>query len=134
MTYFKGKNYLFFLVLIAFFCAAQLIYSAEVDETFSKAAFHAADQNKDGYVDEAEYSADIIDAFVDLDKNSNKKIEKNELIEPDINDFKETDSNKDNVLTLDEIMQGKMDDYKSIDKNKDGLLSVEETILYDKAQ
>jgi len=134
MTAFKKKNYLFYLVSIAFFAATQLAHSAEIDEPFSKAAFHAADQNKDGFVNEAEYSADIIDAFVDLDKNNNKKIEKNELIEPDMTDFKETDSNKDNVLTFDEIMQGKMDDYQSIDKNKDGLLTVEETILYDKAQ
>ena len=134
MNAFKSKNYLLFSILISLFAATQSLYSAEVDKAFSKAAFHAADHNKDGYINEAEYAANIIETFVAMDKNKDEKIEKNELIDPNIEKFKKIDSNNDNMLTFNEIMQSKMDDFEAIDKDKDGRLSLKETIAYDKAQ
>ncbi len=125
-----GACFLFFIAITNM----SAVYAAEVSEEFSKAAFQAADQNKDGFVDEAEFAMDTITSFVELDNDNNKSLDKSELIDPNMDAWRKRDINSDNVLTLKEIMQGKMKDFQIIDKNKDGLLSEDEVILYDKAQ
>jgi Ca2+-binding EF-hand superfamily protein len=109
-----------------------MTYSAEeVNNTFSQAAFEAADQNKDGVIDEAEYVSDFVAGFVALDDDKDRKIHKEELANHDPKSFADSDINQDGYLSLDEVMDTKLEDFDAADANNDGVLSLQEVTQYD---
>jgi Ca2+-binding EF-hand superfamily protein len=106
----------------------------EANHAFSQATFEAADQNKDGFIDETEYVSDFVTGFMTLDDDKNRKIHKNELADHDPESFAKSDINKDGYLSLDEIMEIKLKDFKTADTNSDGVLSLQEVSQYDASQ
>lgn len=116
----------FVLMVISSFAGAE-----EASNSFSQAAFEAADQNNDGVIDEAEYVSDFVTGFVALDDDKNRKIHKNELANHDPKTFSASDLNQDGYLSLDEVMSIKLKDFETADANSDGVLSLQEVTQYD---
>ncbi len=114
-----------FIVMISFAGAE------EASNSFSQAAFEAADQNDDGVIDEAEYVSDFVTGFVALDDDKDRKIHKNELANHDPKTFATSDLNQDGYLSLDEVMSIKLKDFETADANSDGVLSLQEVTQYD---
>lgn len=85
--------------------------------------FAAADANKDGRVDRAEYEKRMMDVFYLADVNKDGVLEIEEVAVVERSVFERADTDNNDKVTLREFMIVRMADFDAADTNKDGALS-----------
>ncbi len=84
----------------------------------------AADTNKDGKIDKAEYQKFMEVTFVTYDVNKDGNLEWSEVKEIiPVAVFKAADANGNNALSRSEFMTQVMKDFEAADRNADGALN-----------
>lgn len=84
----------------------------------------AADANKDGKIDKAEYQKFMEVTFVTYDVNKDGNLEWSEVKEIiPVAVFKAADANGNNALSRSEFMTQVMKDFEAADRNADGALN-----------
>jgi hypothetical protein len=101
---------------------------------FSRTTFIAADQNRDGVIDEAEFASDVAAAFAGEDRNSDYQLAQAELPEAPSGTFERIDSDRSGALSFKELVQAKMGEFQRADANGDGVLSIGEVMRFNAAQ
>jgi Ca2+-binding EF-hand superfamily protein len=101
---------------------------------FSRTTFVAADENRDGVIDEAEFASDVAAAFAGEDRNRDYQLARAELPEAPSGTFERIDSDRSDVLSFKELMQAKMGEFQRADANGDGVLSISEVMRFNAAQ
>jgi EF hand len=101
---------------------------------FSRTSFLAADQNRDGKVDEAEFASDVAAAFAGEDRNMDYQLARAELPEAPSGSFERVDSDRSGALSFKEVTQAKMAEFQRADANADGALSMDEVMRFNAAQ
>lgn len=98
-------------------------------EQEQRAAFAAADTNGDGVIDEAEFAADAIKAFVHHTPDGDEVI----LIEdlpPELHAHAaEVDANGDGQLSFEEVRAFKLRQFHALDTNNDHVLTLDEVLM-----
>lgn len=100
-----------------------------VTEELERALFRAADLDGDGFLDEAEFAADIIAAFVALDANRDGVLTPDELVGVSPQTFARIDTNGDGVITLDEVRLHKLAAFTAADRDLTGRVSMAEMLF-----
>lgn len=100
-----------------------------VTEELERALFRAADLDGDGFLDEAEFAADVIAAFVGLDANGDGVLTQDELVGVSAGTFARIDTNNDGVITLDEVRVHKLAAFTAADRDLTGRLSMAEMLF-----
>jgi len=100
-----------------------------VTEELERALFRAADLDGDGFLDEAEFAADIIAAFVGLDANRDGVLTPDELVGVSAATFARLDTNNDGVITLDEVRLQKLAAFTAADRDLTGRVSMAEMLF-----
>ncbi len=101
---------------------------------FSRTTFTAADQNRDGVIDEAEFASDVAAAFAGEDRNRDYQLARAELSEAPSGTFERIDSDRSGSLSFKELMQAKLQEFQRADANGDGVLSISEVMRFNAAQ
>jgi hypothetical protein len=104
--------------------------------TTSELAFHAADTDGSGTVDEAELAADQAKRFQRLDLDGDRALSASELDAHDAARFKTIDADGDGKLSFDEVMAAKLRDLGAADGDGDGdgRLSYDEVVRFEAKQ
>jgi len=100
-----------------------------VTEELERALFRAADLDGDGFLDEAEFAADVIAAFVGLDANGDGVLTPDELVGVSAATFARIDTDNDGVITLDELRVQKLAAFTRADRDLTGRLSMAEMLF-----
>lgn len=100
-----------------------------VTEELERALFRAADLDGDGSLDEAEFAADVIAAFVGLDANGDGVLTPDELVGVSAATFARIDTNGDGVITLDEVRLHKLNAFAAADRDLSGRVSMAEMLF-----
>ena len=95
-----------------------------------KKAFEEADQNKDGFVDPAEYYERVNEVFYEADANRDGTLDPKELDAAVVihTDFSSVDTNGDGRVTLIEFFGERARTFQQVDKNGDSALSEDEVV------
>jgi Ca2+-binding EF-hand superfamily protein len=101
---------------------------------FDRTTFDAADRNRDGVVDEAEFAGDVAAAFAGEDSNLDSQLARAELPDAPPGSFDRIDSDHNSVISFKELMQVKLDEFRRTDTNGDGVLSMNEVMRYNASQ
>lgn len=99
-------------------------------DTQIRAAFAAADVNKDGVVDLDEGAADAILVFASLDTNRDGFLVVGELKNHDPMRFKRADRDGDGKLSLAEVAADRVYEFFLIDVNRNGVVTIDEVLIY----
>ena len=100
-----------------------------VTEELERALFRSADLDGDGFLDEAEFAADIIAAFVGLDANGDGVLTPDELVGVSAARFARIDTNNDGVITIDEVRLHKLNAFTAADRDLTGRVSMAEMLF-----
>ncbi len=100
-----------------------------ITEQLERAMFRAADLDGDGFLDEAEFAADIIAAFVGLDIDDDGVLSPDELVGVSERAFARIDANADGVITLDEVRLRKLNAFAAADRALTGRVSMAEMLF-----
>lgn len=100
-----------------------------VTEQLERSMFRAADIDGDGFLDEAEFAADVIAAFVALDADGDGVLTPAELAGVDAARFAAIDSNGDGVVSVDEVRVQKLNAFTRADRDLDGRVSMAEMLF-----
>jgi Ca2+-binding EF-hand superfamily protein len=101
---------------------------------FSRITFAAADQNRDGVIDEAEFASDVAAAFAGQDANHDEKLTQSELAGAPPGTFERLNTSHTGALTFKEVRQAKLAEFQRADTNGDGVLSWSEVEQYNARQ
>jgi Ca2+-binding EF-hand superfamily protein len=93
-----------------------------------KKAFEEVDQNKDGFVDPAEYYERVNEVFYEADANRDGTLDPKELDAAVVihTEFSSVDTNGDGKVTLIEFFGERARTFQQVDKNGDSELSEDE--------
>jgi hypothetical protein len=98
-------------------------------EELERALFRAADLDGDGFLDEAEFAADIVAAFVGLDTNGDGVLTPDELVGVSAASFARIDTDGDGMITLDELRVQKLSTFIAADRDLTGRVSMAEMLF-----
>lgn len=98
-------------------------------EELERALFRAADLDGDGALDEAEFAADVIVAFLALDADGDGGLTPDELAGVRAATFARIDTDGDGVVTLDEVRLRKLSTFAAADRDLDGRVSMAEMLF-----
>ena len=106
--------------------------------TASRAAFEAADLDRDGYISLAEFHKNALQAWHALDTNRDGWIDLDELsVLPKVlrvsllGSLKRADRDGDLKLSFKEVMNARMADFDAADTNRDDRLSLAEVLAFE---
>ncbi|MGD9510751.1 MAG: hypothetical protein AB7I59_00715 [Geminicoccaceae bacterium] len=94
-----------------------------------RAAFAAADTNRDGVIDEAEFAADVITAFVAHDADLDEVVIITDLPVELRGHAARVDVDVDGRLSFEEVRAFKLRQFELLDANGDLLLELEEIVI-----
>jgi|GEM_PF-1193426 len=100
-----------------------------VTEELERSLFRAADLDGDGSLDEAEFAADIIAAFVGLDADGDGVLTEGELIGLGAERFARVDTDGDGAISLDEVRLRKLSAFAAADRDLSGRVSMAEMLF-----
>ena len=109
--------------------AGPAVARSVLSEDQQRAAFAAADTNGDGVVDEAEFAADIVTAFVAHDSDLDEIVIIEHLPGELHRQAAEVDADADGRLTFREVRAFKLCQFEELDANGNHLLEVEEVVM-----
>jgi len=105
--------------------------AAPVTEERVRAAFAAADVNKDSVIDIDEAVGDVILVFAARDTNKDGFLVMEELKGHDPARFKRADRDGDGKLSMAEVAADRVYDFFLIDVNRDGVVTIQEVLAYE---
>lgn len=100
----------------------------QVTDQLQRAAFSAADLNRDGVIDEAELAADAVAAFVNLNTTGDNGRTIDELVGVTPEQFAAIDANADGRIDLEELRLSKLAAFNAADRDQDGALTIDELL------
>mgnify|MGYP001218562128 CR=1 FL=1 len=103
--------------------------SVILTEELERSLFRAADLDGYGFLDEAEFAADIIAAFVGLDVDRDGVLTADELVGVGQARFARVDIDGDGVITLDEVRLRKLGAFAAADRELDGRVSMADMLF-----
>lgn len=103
--------------------------SVVLTEELERALFRAADLDGDGALDEAEFAADVIVAFLALDADGDGGLTLDEMVGVSAETFARIDTDGDGVITLDEVRLRKLNAFAAADRDLTGRVSMAEMLF-----
>ncbi len=108
--------------------------AVDLDTGLLRDAFEAADTSGDGRVDEGEFAADAVAAFVTVDRDGDDRVSVEELRVVGVASIGSLDVDGDDHLTIIEVMNAKLAEFESVDTNGDGELTIEEVAEFERVR
>lgn len=105
--------------------------AAPASEERIRAAFAAADVNKDGVIDIDEAVGDVILVFASRDTNKDGFLVMEELKNHDPARFKRADRDGDGKLSVAEVAADRVYEFFLVDVNRDGVVTIQEVLAYE---
>jgi len=96
-----------------------------------KAAFTETDENRDGFIDRAEFVARLVEIFFhgDRDKDGLLTFAEMELVVSFPEDFRSADTSGDGKVSMPEFLKARAGSFDEADADSDGMLSLEEVVV-----
>jgi len=106
-------------------------WSLEERMVTRKQTFTETDENRDGFIDRAEFVARLVEIFFhgDRDKDGLLTFAEMELVVSFPEDFRSADTSGDGKVSMPEFLKARAGSFDEADADSDGMLSLEEVVV-----